>query len=340
MRKLELGYSASTELIPLFKSILSQCNLRSGETLLIYADTHTNPHYPAAALGAALDLGAEAFHVIVPTTVPENDRGVLATLWAEVDMVLDLVSTVAHAYSMLNAAALNNGGRVLRCAQPPDVLMRLLPHPDVKRRAQAGAALLRDARQMRVTSRAGTDLTLDVSDRVVLDLYSLADEPGRWDNLPSGMVTVGPEETSANGTLVLDINDVILRLGRYISSPVKITLRDGKIQKMEGGSDARLLEDWFSSFHEEDAYRIAHIGWGCEHRADWNRMGAYLMEAAVQDQEAFYGNMQIAFGANTAIFRGANKTRAHMDFPCRNMSIWLDDLQIMEEGQFLVDELK
>ena len=340
MRKLETNYSASTELVPLFKSVLSECNLNSGETLLIYSDTHSSPHYPAAALGAALELGAEAFHVTVPTSVPENDRGVLATIWAEVDMVLDLVSTVAHAYSMLNAAALENGGRVLRCSQPPDVLMRLLPNPDVRRRVEAGADFLRKAGRMRVASEAGTDFTVEVKDRVVLDLYSLADKPGRWDNWPSGMVAVSPEESSADGILVLDTNDVILRLGRYVSSPVTITLEQGKIVNFEGGPDARSLDDWFASYGEDDAYRIAHIGWGSEHRADWNRMGAFMMEPAVQDQEAFYGNMQVAFGSNTAIFKGRNNTRAHMDFPCRNMDIWLDDFQIMECGQFLPKELQ
>ncbi len=340
MKKFPTNYSASTELIPLFKQSLQLCNLKAGETLLIYCDTHTNPHYPAAALGAALDLGAEAFQVTVPTTVPENDKGILADIWAGVDMVLDLVSTIAHAYSLLNSAAINNGGRVLRCGQPQDVLMRLSPDPVIKKRAKAGAKLLRQATTMRVNSEAGTDLTVNVKDRVVLDLYSLADEPGRWDNWPSGMVTAGPDETSANGTLVLDINDVILRLGRYVTSPVTMTLRDGLIVDIEGGLDARLLQDWFASFGEEDAYRIAHIGWGCEHRADWNRMGMYLMEGAVQDQEAFYGNMQIAFGSNTAIFRGSNHTRAHMDFPCRNMNISLDDRQIMQKGQFLIEELR
>ena len=340
MKKFPLDYSASTELIPLFKRSFELCNLHEGETLLIYCDTHTSPHYPAAALGAAIDLGVEAFQVTVPTTVPENDRGIVADIWAGVDMVIDLVSTVAHAYSLLNAAALENGGRVLRCGQPQDVLQRLAPDPVIRRRALAGANLLRNAETMRVTSAMGTDLTCHVKDRVVLGLYSLADEPGRWDNWPSGMVTVGPDEYSANGTLVLDINDVILRLGRYVTAPVTMTIRDGLIVKIDGGLDARLLEDWFSAFNDETAYRIAHIGWGCEHRADWNRMGAYLMEGAVQDQEAYYGNMQIAFGANTAIFQGQNVSKAHMDFPCRNKSIWLDDLQIMEAGQFLIPELQ
>jgi 2,5-dihydroxypyridine 5,6-dioxygenase len=340
MKKFPLSYSASTELIPLFRNTLELCNLKEGETLLIYTDTHTSPHYAAATLGAALELGAEAFQITVPTSVPENDTGILADIWAGVDMVMDLVSTVAHAYSLLNAAALENGKRVLRCGQPQDVLMRLHPLPLIRDRARAGGALMQKAETMRVTSEAGTDLTVNIKDRVVLSLYSLADEPGRWDNWPSGMVAVGPDTSSANGTLVLDINDVILRLGRYVTSPVKLTLRDGLIVDIEGGLDARLLRDWFASYNEEDAYRISHIGWGCEHRADWNRMGAYLMEGAVQDQEAFYGNMQIAFGSNSGIFRGSNQTRAHMDFPCRYTSIWLDDTQVLEKGQFLIDELK
>jgi 2,5-dihydroxypyridine 5,6-dioxygenase len=340
MKDFPLSYMASTELIPLFRKSLELCNLKPGEILLIYSDTHTTPHYPAAALGAALEIGADAFHIEVPTTVPENDRGVIAKIWAEVDMVIDLVSTVAHAYSLLNAAALENGGRVLRCGQPQDVLMRLSPTEELRRRVQAGAKLARKASTMRITSAAGTDLTCSIKDKVVLDLYSLADVPGRWDNWPSGMVSIGPDEYSANGTLVLDVNDIMLRLGRYVTSPVKMDVRDGKIVKIDGGLDARSLEDWFSSFHDDVAYRIAHIGWGCEDRADWNRMGMYLREHATQDNEAYYGNMQIAFGANTAIFKGQNVSKAHMDFPCRNMSIWLDELQIIDKGQFLIEELK
>ena len=153
MKKFPLDYSASTELIPLFKRSFELCNLRAGETLLIYSDTHTSPHYPAAALGAAIDLGVEAFQVTVPTTVPENDKGIIADIWAGVDMVIDLVSTVAHAYSLLNAAALENGGRVLRCGQPQDVLMRLAPDPVIRRRALAGAGIAAqggdDARHLR-----------------------------------------------------------------------------------------------------------------------------------------------------------------------------------------------
>jgi leucyl aminopeptidase (aminopeptidase T) len=50
--------------------------------------------------------------------------------------------------------------------------------------------------------------------------------------------------------------------------------------------------------------------------------------------------MQIAFGANVGIFPGAQTiSRAHHDFPCRNNSYWVDDTQIMENGEFVIDEL-
>jgi len=335
-----VSYSSATELVPMFKRMLELCNVKPEETILLYTDTRTVPHYPAAFMGAAIELGAEAYQITVPTVVPERDTGPIANAWREADLVIDLVSTLAHAYSLLNEAAFEAGTRVLRVGQPLDVLTRMFPHPEVRRRVEAGAKLLDAAEEVRVTSEAGTDLVAKKKGRVTLDLYSVADKPGRWDHWPTGMVTCGPHEDGADGTLVLDINDVILSLARYVTSPVTLTLRDGRIVKIEGGAEARLLEDWFASFGEDDAYRIAHIGWGCEHRAKWNRLSALGAEPATQDVESFYGNMQIAFGANAGIFLGKNRTRAHMDFPCRNNTIYLDGRKIMERGVFVLDELR
>jgi 2,5-dihydroxypyridine 5,6-dioxygenase len=340
MKRFETSYSASTELVPLFRRMLELCKVKPAETVLLHADTYTTPHYPAAFMGAAMEIGAEVYQITVPSVVPERDTGPISNAWREADLVIDLVSTLAHAYSMLNQAAFEAGTRVLRVGQPLDVLIRMFPDPVVRRRVEAGARLLDRAEVVRVTSEAGTDLVVQKKGRVTLGLYSVADEPGRWDHWPSGMVTCGPEETGADGTLVLDVNDVILSLARYVTEPVKMVLRGGKIVKFEGGAEARMLEDWFASAGDESAYHIAHLGWGCEHRANWNRLSSLAADPATQDNESFYGNMQIAFGANTALFNGKNRTRAHMDFPCRKCTIYLDGRMILERGVFLLDELK
>jgi 2,5-dihydroxypyridine 5,6-dioxygenase len=44
----------------------------------------------------------------------------------------------------------------------PEVLERLKPNPALRPKVEAGAALLREAREMRVLSEAGTDLIVDM----------------------------------------------------------------------------------------------------------------------------------------------------------------------------------
>jgi len=54
-----------------------------------------------------------------------------------------------------------------------------------------------------------------------------------------------------------------------------------------------------------------------------------------------YANMQIAFGSNIGIFKGATTlTNSHIDFPCLNNSYWVDDIHIMENGEFVREELR
>ena len=48
----------------------------AGESVIIYADTLSNPQYPAAFLAAAKDLGAEAFQLIQPAIPHDLTRGV------------------------------------------------------------------------------------------------------------------------------------------------------------------------------------------------------------------------------------------------------------------------
>jgi leucyl aminopeptidase (aminopeptidase T) len=62
---------------------------------------------------------------------------------------------------------------------------------------------------------------------------------------------------------------------------------------------------------------------------------------ATQDNEAFYDNMQIAFGSNYGIYPdGRTRCRAHIDFPCRHNSFWVDDTQVMDRGRFVIPELQ
>jgi len=115
-------------------------------------------------------------------------------------------------------------------------------------------------------------------------------------------------------------------------------LREGSIVSMDGGADMRLLKDFFELPKDKRAYGVSHIGWGYEHRANWNALGLRFWEGGgVMDTESYYGNMLIAFGANfTHKLGGQNRVNFHFDIPTRNHSIAVGDTQIIDRGSFVV----
>ncbi len=295
---------------------------------MLHSDSGTRGAYGAAFMGAAMALGADVFQIVHPSA-PEK---AVVEVWKRADLVIDLSSGV-HAYGDIIKEALLAGTRILRVASPEHVLRRLLPSEEMRKRVEAGAKIMKAGKKLRITSAHGTDLTLHKEDRDALGLYSIADSPGRWDIWPSGMVCCAPIEDKGEGVLVIGPGDMMLVLQLYVREPVHMEIRDGCITSIKGGLEADLLNEWFRKFNDPNAYRLAHVGWGCERRADWLKPG--------QDNECYYGNMQIAFGANVGVFvQGRTRSRAHHDFPCRYHSYCVDDKQVMEQGEFVVDELR
>lgn len=326
--QLALSYTATGELFSLVKRELELCMVQAKENVLLHCTSETYPHYPAAFMGAALELGADVFQI----THPHTEERAIVDAWKRADLVVDLSAGV-HAYGDIIRDAQKAGTRILRVVDSPENLRRLFPIEQMRKRVEAGAKIMGECKTMHITSPSGTDLTLYKGGRIGQMNYSVSDKPGRWDIWPSGMVNCAPIEDMGEGTLVLAPGDVMLPPGMYVRERVTMEIKDGCITSIYGGFEADLLkEEWFAKFDDPNAYRISHVGWGCEKRASWLKIG--------QDNECFYGNMQIAFGANVGVFiQGRTRSRAHIDFPCRFNSFWCDDIQIMDRGKFLIDEL-
>jgi len=346
-----LSYEMTGELVSLFKQELKECNLQAGETVALMCDSRTNPHYPAAFMGAAMDMGAYVFEVQVPfftkatrrvVRAASDDvippRGPLEAMKAA-DLVIDM-STVGWLYTNVHNEILASGTRTLMVNNPPEVLRRLLPCSEVRKRTVAGAAVMEQGKRLRLTSPAGADLTFEKGGRKGIFQYGASDIPGRWDQWPSGQVACAPLEGSAEGVLILDVGDIVLRLERYISEPVRCEFKDGKIVKIEGGIDAYWFREFMSYWNDEKAFIPAHVGWGAEHRAIWFEQ-ALPGPGGGMDAESFYGDILLGMGANYFVgLGGANVTQAHIDFCMRNCSFWVDDLQVLKDGEIVADDLK
>jgi 2,5-dihydroxypyridine 5,6-dioxygenase len=333
---------ASADLVAMFAHELRMCKVSPGETVLIFTDPRfPHPAYPPAAFAAARSLGAEVY-IMVSQGDQKFDDALVRAAWLNASFIMGMSMLPrgigSWMYTDVHNAALEAGARVLMVQEPLEVLKRMLPNEEVRRRGLEGARRLQEAREMRVVSPAGSDFTLSKTGREAMYQCGIADEPGRWDHWPSGLVACAPVEDSAEGIYVIEPGDVLLGAWRQAQSRVTLTLEKGLITKIEGGEDARILRDYLERINDDGAFRFSHAGWGIDERADWSHIG--------MDSESLYGTVMVSIGRN--IFKapapysgmdGKNESEAHFDICCRGADLYLDGELIIKNEKFMVAEL-
>jgi 2,5-dihydroxypyridine 5,6-dioxygenase len=340
-RRVTMNQSASVELISLFKHQLRMSRLRADELCLVVTDTAFNPVYADACMGAALDLGAEAYKIVLPfdSQLPHKSLG---AAMREADLFFYSTTHTLH-YSEEMRQGLAAGMRAVMAVQPLSVLARLKGDAEVARRSKVGAELLRAANHIRITSPAGTDLTMRREGRPVLANYGFSDEAGHLDFWGGGMVQTAPLEGTMEGRMVLDRGDLMFYIGRYVDQPVIVTFESGRVVAIEGGLDAFLLRKSLESYEEESAWMAGHIAWGTDRRAQWVAQAMQGPEpgSSAADAESYYGNVQIEIGSNNDVaFQGQNRSKAHLGHCMLNCSLFLDHQPVIRDGKFISPTLQ
>ena len=165
---------------------------------------------------------------------------------------------------------------MLLVLEPLEVLSRMISSPGgfpapVK---VAASVTLKAARELRVTSPGGTDVTYRLGPYKTISQYGYTDQPGRWDAWPGCFVWTGAYEDGVDGTVVIDSGDMLLPFMRYASSPITLTIKSGYITDISGGGiEGIFMRDFMKSFNDPKAYAVSHIGWGLDDKASWSFMG-------------------------------------------------------------------
>lgn len=345
----------SIDLVKLFRCELELCKLHAGESLAVLTQDNESADYAAAVLAAARALGADAFQVNLAR--PPSDGGPASRSALEgnqpamevlktVDMVVDLLGLL---WSPEQTEITDAGPRMLLIKEPPDILARMLPSADLRRRVEAARARLAEAREMRITSSAGTDVTYSFGQYRSVDQYGYTDTPGRWDHFPSAFVFTGAREEGVEGKVVLDRGDIILSsvagrtppLRRYVGEPVSLTVSKGMVVAIDGGEDAAILKKYMDQFDDPRAYAVSHIGWGMHEAALWDYLatGVNKDRTGGMDGRSYYGNVLFSTGPNSE-FGGSNTTACHLDIPLGNCDLFLDGEQILKAGEVLPEEMR
>lgn len=341
-------------LTELFRRALLGCQLQPGETVGVLEGPQSPPGYAAACRSAATVLGARAFSVYVPAVLRPFDevpgcgeiygRTGLSGLTPAVealkscDLVIDLIVLL---HSAEQEQILRAGARMLMITEPPEVLERMFPTDDLRRRVEHSVALLGSARRLRIASDAGTDIAMDLGDFGAFGGWGFPTTPGSYGHWPNGIVGTFPNEGSAQGRWVIDRGDIILPFKTYAQNRIVVEVEDGYVTSVSGdGNDAELYLAYLHSWGDPEGLAMSHIGWGLNERALWHALAVYD-RAATQGMDArcFAGNVLFSTGPNND-GGGQRSTLAHSDVPVRNCSLWLDDQQILDRGSFVPAELQ
>lgn len=318
----------------MWKETLALCKLTTEEAVIILTAEHSRAENVEAATLAVQEMESRLsrLHIYDGTRPLAQNRPAMEALKLA-DMVIDLIG-IHLLRGGEQEAIVTAGTRILYVTEPPDVLARVLPCRNDKERVCAAALAIEKTSEMRVTSEAGTDLTVRLGEYPILREYGYSDEPGHWDHWPAGFIATWPNERTANGTIVLDQGDIIFPFNTYVTSPIRMTIAEGYIHDISGGFDAEYLSEYFRQYGDDEAYAVSHLGWGLQPKARWTALGIMKDRTNGNDGRSFYGNFMFSTGPNTDA-GGPRDTRCHLDMPMRNCSVHLDGTPMLIKGEVI-----
>jgi len=334
--------------IDAFEKVFGLCKIEAGDEVAILSETQSralNVHLTELAL---LRMGAKPVHVIMPTPaqsapVPvrstgasqaiQQSKAALAAL-TSVPVIVDVtLEGLMHAPEL--PKILKSGARVLFISnEHPEALERLLPPQELKAQVLTASRLVRKSDEMRVTSPAGTDLTVNMVKSPTVGNWGYTDKPGTLTHWPGGVLVSFPQANSVNGTLVLDVGDINLTFKRYLQERLTLTIENDYITNIEGsGTDHELMTRYLAAWNDPLAYATSHVGWGMNPNARYEAMAMY-------DQRDFNGTEIRCYAGNFLFSTGANEfagrfTEGHFDIPVRNCTISLDGQVVVDGGQLV-----
>lgn len=223
-------------------------------------------------------------------------------------------------------AALESGTRILLLRGiTEDILLHgaaTADYEEVKALTVRLRDLLGGASRVRVTSEAGTDLRMDLTERPAFGLYGMALEPGTFAAMPDGEAAISPVEGSASGRIVFDHG--MDGLG-FVDRPVEVEVKEGRATEIRGGRSAdalrRIVEEG-----GEGADNVAEFAIGTNPKA--------RLVGNMAEDKKLLGSVHIALGDNFTL-GGKVVSRIHLDGVVLRPTVEIDEKTVVERGRVL-----
>jgi leucyl aminopeptidase (aminopeptidase T) len=306
------------------RSIVEQClDVRPDEEVLVLTDPRTFGVGKSIAT-AANGAGAEVVTSVMPLLESHGNEPLdtVADAMATADVAFTCTThAITHTRARLRAAEEGTRIGVLRGVTEEMMVdgAMTVDFEALRRRTEAMAQLLTDAEEVAVTSDKGMDVEFSVEGCQSYSLDGYFHEEYGFATLPPGEAPTHPAEGTANGTVVIDA--AMDNLG-HLEEPIELTLEDGFVVDVEGGTQAAELEEIFETA-DENARNLAEFAIGTNPRAK-------LIGNTAEDKKR-EGTIHFAVGDNESL-GGTLKSEIHLDGVIKSPTVTLDGTTVVDNG--------
>ena len=299
------------------------------EAFLLVTDTGVSPEVAEAVLAAAFERGIDASHVRIQMRRQSGAEPPPATVAAMVAADVCLCIAARSLYHT-RAKGLAQAAGTRGCFNAPPSLSAwtagamTADFAEIRPTAERLAARLRKARRVRVTSPAGSDVTVSVEGREPRGWYTgIVRRPGEISAFPGGEVSFPPVEGTAQGTIVFE--RVMTDIGR-LGEPIRITVEDGNAVAFAGGEEAARLRALVDGV--PGATNVAELGIGLN--------GAARISDEITESKKKLGTAHFALGDNAGGYGGVVECPLHLDGMLFDVTIALDGDEVVRDGELLL----
>jgi 2,5-dihydroxypyridine 5,6-dioxygenase len=193
--------------------------------------------------------------------------------------------------------------------------------------------LTKDATEVRITNKAGTDVTFRNDPNRPMNSEIDYSTPGA--HFLIGQIGWAPIEESINGRIAFDgalSGGGDLELG-VLSETITYIVEKGRIVEFEGGALAKRVKEYFASLDDPNMYIAAHVCYGCSPNAQ--------LEGCTTEDERVWGSTEWGFGHQGPNYSGGapRVAKSHVDGISLDCSVWLDGQLILDNGKFIHPDL-
>ncbi|MBN1536658.1 MAG: hypothetical protein JW908_08005 [Anaerolineales bacterium] len=304
--------------------------IEKGHQVLLSADTTSDMRVVEATAQAIYAAGGVPTILVYPAmkepmqliSEPLLGAASKAEIW------FDFANSYQFYSPAYDAALVNGCIYFLLYGMNIDMMVRMVARVDHKLLRKMGNWLYTNSqasKTLRVKSSAGTDIICKVN-KAGDPFWELPPERGGYTQILSGMSGLCIYRESVEGTLIIDGNISPPTWIGKIEEPITLKISGGYIKEITGGYQAQLFDRYLQSANHPDAYIIDHVCYG------FNPGVRKISGNHMADTHLFGG---IIFGIGALTYG----SKIHTDTICLNPSIWLDDIQIEEDGRYIHPEL-